>query len=455
MTGSPRCKLASLTLAVLCACTSHAPARAKVGASANGPKREVTGPGEPAAAPVPEPAAPPIADGDPGRAGAPGPEQPHGDGEPAGPDPTAVDPEPKANLDAGEGLKIQLGKEGDLRVSDGHRSAPITTGGDVDALNKVTNLPEGQVKIRFETTCGEERELVFTRPALLARVANAAGLRAHRKKDYATAAAAFVRATKLDPDFDLAATNLACALALQGKTAEAIAALKPWIAREPVKMYAKILADDELAALREAPEIVALRAAKPGTAKLAGDVAIPAPEVFHAPERGLFAAVRQEQSWGSSDGTARLEVFDRTGKQAAELLLIDWADAEDGDCGGICVRTASRARIDGRVAVADRLLRDLGFVPLPGAEVGQTIASDDDASKMRFTKAKLALVLREEVLHVMRGGKSVARQPDALHLLTWAVHSAELGVVVYSSIRPGAEGCEGTDPTALGIVAVP
>ena len=57
-----------------------------------------------------------------------------------------------------------------------------------------------------------------------------------------------------DPAFLLAALQLQL-----GPPRDALATLRPWIKREPKETYAKIMATDELAPLRTAAEIVALR----------------------------------------------------------------------------------------------------------------------------------------------------------------------------------------------------
>lgn len=77
--------------------------------------------------------------------------------------------------------------------------------------------------------------------------------------DWSAAAAAYREALAADPTFATAHYNLACALARQGKPAEALAALQSAV--EKGMTDPRVLdADDDLASLRAAPEFARLRA---------------------------------------------------------------------------------------------------------------------------------------------------------------------------------------------------
>ena len=56
--------------------------------------------------------------------------------------------------------------------------------------------------------------------------------------------------------------------------------------------------------------------------------------------------------------------------------------------------------------------------------------------------------------HVLRGDTEVAKAAVSEHLDA-AFYLPDVRAIVARTIRPGAEGCEATDPTRIDVITVP
>jgi hypothetical protein len=372
----------------------------------------------------------------------------------AAPGVARADPDKPQPLPGGMQLVIAGGR---VNVERGAVRAPLAIDGPrdqmVDDFDKVV-IDAAARKVTIDVTmCNTSGHAVYTLDALEARLANVEALAAHHKKDYATAATGFARAAQLDPDFDLAAENLASALALGGKPDQAVAALAPWIAKNPTWVYARVATDPELASLRQHKAIVALRARKPGTATvkdgtLAGLVAWSA-------TRRQVAVVHGEGSWGSCNWFAELQVFDvATGARRATLPLVEWADTSP-ECEGTDrpvrgLDPAHAKAVTARVAAAQGLLRELGFSP---ARLEKSVG-DHGSDDLRLPRAKLVVRTADVTAEVVRAGTVIARGAVLGNVdSAWLVPDAK--AIVLGSGRAGSEGCEGSDPTMITVVPLP
>src|SRR5262249_42408172 len=135
--------------------------------------------------------------------------------------------------------------------------------------------------------CGQEQTFKFSAAFLEARIENAAALKLHVDKRHAEAAAGFARAVALDPDWELAITNLAAAQALAGQKAEAVATLARLLDKNPAWLAWRLVADPELASVAGAPELAAVT--RPTGSATAADLdKVP---IARAAARGLVAYV--------------------------------------------------------------------------------------------------------------------------------------------------------------------
>lgn len=288
--------------------------------------------------------------------------------------------------------------------------------------------------------------VTMTFDQLTARLENVVAYGQHRKKKYAESKAGFAKALALDPTNRIAAVNLASAQQLLGEKADAVKTLAPWLASEPVAMYATVNADPELAPLAASPELVALKA------KTAGNVTVTRAGLkggaAYSAERNLLAVDRTECSWGADGEDAceqNVELFDgATGKLVTSIALSHY----DG---------GNRALVARRVKAAQQTLRDLGF-KTEALVKGKQLATENDGAvyktRFSFPAQKLGVVAAEGTVRVLRGNDVLAEGGalQRVHAVAWA---PSIHAFLVSSQRPGSEGCEGTDPTATTIVALP
>lgn len=398
------------------------------------------------------------------QAPAPGPAQPAGADQASAPatDPDGSSPggvDSAAVAAAVADLQFHKSRRGNLLMTAGKRSAPLPVT-NVFQIDQVRwSKDRGEVVVQYDDYCEQSHRATFSARSLVARLENSEALAAHRARNHAVAAQGFARAVALDPDFDLAYTNQAAALTLAGKVEEAMAALAPLLARNPVHVYVKVMRDAELTALREQPAIVAVRNQTPGTAVVnAQSFAIQGAPLAIDPAKKLIAVVDTEASWGACHFESVLQIFSATtGEMRTELPLVTWDDSDPDACDGRALLPEARGRVTERVEVASRVLRDLGFAPAAKAKLYSGAEQPDAESaaiKVALAASKLSLVVSEGKARVLRQDRALVERPaPAATLIEWAVHVPEVDAVIYAWQRPGAEGCEGSDPT--GVVVLP
>ncbi|MCA9706112.1 MAG: hypothetical protein KDK70_09715, partial [Myxococcales bacterium] len=315
-----------------------------------------------------------------------------------------------------------------------------------------SGAPTLAVEYEDAAACAAERRR-WELPArtLRARLENAAALGPHRKGDFEASARGFAQAARLDPSLDVAWTNLACALAMDGQTTQALGALEPVLRRDPLRTIHKVLSDPELASLREQPALTALHAETPGTATIRDLV------LAYSSHLSLVALRRHEGSWGSAAFIEELQLFDATtGARVISLPLVDWHDTDpEGDDPRI--RPARRAAVEARLDAADRFLRVLGFSTSPGLElasVRQEPRGDRMLHLARFPAAGLGLAVLGSEARVLRGNEvlGVARGLDFRELLR-AGYDPDARVAFIEWTHDTPEGCS-ADIDGVGFAMV-
>jgi len=351
------------------------------------------------------------------------------------------------------GMQVRIAGGGPVVERAGVRAPLPVPEDNYRAIDKATvDAAARRVSIAF-TTCMGHRTVELGLDQLEARLANAAALAAHRKQDYAAAAAGFARAARLDPTFDLAATNQAAALALAGKRDAAARALAPWLASNPTWTYAKVATDPELASLRRHPAVRKLCVRPRGTARLDPQAGLVGAVAYSAAKQQL-AFVRREASWGACNFTTTLMVFDASGPARASWTVVGWADSNPEACDKTDPETPpilpeAAARVRARAARLTRVLGDPGFSPA-GHEVATL-----DADGLHFPRAGLDLGITGD-------GKATLSRAAAVIGHATIADAAEAGyyvpaarAILVVSRRGGREACEGSDPTTVTVVPVP
>jgi hypothetical protein len=301
--------------------------------------------------------------------------------------------------------------------------------------------------------CAGTNKYTWTFGHLDARIENAAAYALHKKKDYKGSSAGFAKAVAADPTWNIAAYNLASALQLLGDKAGATKALVPWIASAPMQTYLQVTFDAELAPLLDQPELKALRVAKPGNAKVDGTGTLVG-TVAYSKEKNLVAVTRSEASWGACSHTEELELRDaKTGALVAHVPSVQWSETEVecSESGGELVKS-KRPVVAARGKAFTQMLRDLGFstTKLEKGEKGRSETSN--ATTISFKKAKLGIAGNNHTARLLAKDQ-VLGQTTILENLESAVLVEEPRIAVLWSLRPGAEGCEGTDPTDVSIIS--
>ncbi|MFL5304467.1 MAG: hypothetical protein ACJ8F1_04610 [Polyangia bacterium] len=293
---------------------------------------------------------------------------------------------------------------------------------------------------------------------LEARLANVAALADYHQRRWRDSAAGFARALALDPRFTVAATNLASAQLAIGDAAAAVKTLAPFLAPLDVAMYARLVADRDLAPLLDRPDVAATRASAPGTAKLkmtAVDVTLDGRFAFSTKYR-LVAAVRGEASWGSCSRRAELVLLDSRGQVAVRLPLFSLTESSTDEARNCPIESSARVSVAARVAAAQRLLTDLGFSP--GGDPGELSPTDKGLPRATFGGVKVGLVLGAGVARALRSNRdigSVHTRGEHLEAASFFDGSyAGLNAVVFEWSRDAREGCEATDPHDIQLLPI-
>lgn len=269
-------------------------------------------------------------------------------------------------LDLARGLHVEMAR-GIPVVSRAGVRAPLTRG---NTFGYVFDEKTSQLDVQPENcwTFGEPEAMAFTLNMLEARVENAAALKLHRAKRHVEAAAGFRKALQLDGQYILAGYNLASALNLAGRPAEAAAALSPFLEAHRVKVYLAALQDAELTSLLSEPPLAALRTTPPGTATLRN---FSLDFIAYSEKNGRLAVLDKH------DG---LRVFSvKTGALDAVVDLGNRVLAWSGD-GGDYVEVEKGSRkteqqadqvLAKKLPLVNQLLAELGFVEVTQREVGK------------------------------------------------------------------------------------
>jgi len=342
-----------------------------------------------------------------------------------------------------------------IHAKDGHEArldpADGLTGFTYDAAKQ-------QVTIDYDTySCQIPTNITYSLARLKAKLENAPAYERHRKKDYMRALAGFQRAIAADPTWPIPAYNAASAQQLLGQTDAAIATLAPWLEHAPIRTYVQIHQDPELAPLAVRAEVKALEAAKPGDVEVT-QKGITGGAAYSASHH-LVAIVREESSWGASMFMRDVEIYSAKGAFVAALPLVNF-DETSADCykddptSCELAGKAAAKKVQDRAVSVQLLLRALGFSR--ARTEGGDAAWDDSGTKrkVRFPAHALGLVERDGTIRILRGNAEVATSPLASAKLDSALLVEEASAIVVWSHRPGAEGCEGTDPTATQLVPV-
>ncbi len=357
---------------------------------------------------------------------------------------------PVTRASLGNGYTLVVGQNG-LHVAKGKQRARL---GEAVSINKTkVDRKARRVEVEVEDySCMMTHAYTWTFGQLDARLANTAAYGDYRKKRYKAAAAGFAKAIAADPAWNIPAYNLASARQLLGEDDAAVAALAPWLASRPVATYVQVTTDSELAPLLPRAEIQAVRAKRPGNVTLTrtgigGGVA-------YAPGRKLVAVTRTEASWGACTFTTDLEIYDlATTKKIASTPLVHWRETSpECDANGGVILRRSRSAVDKRAAKLQAMLRELGFVT-PKTESATRLRGSDGKDKGSFARARFGLVMLDGHARVLRKNTELGTGVVLEHLQA-ATYVPDANVVVVWSGRPGAEGCEGSDPTEVTLIAL-
>ena len=259
----------------------------------------------------------------------------------------------------------------------------------------------------------------------------------HVKKDYKAAAANYARALAADPTWPIPAYNLAGVETDLGDLTAAIAALAPWLAAQPLQTYLQVASDPELAPLLARSELRALHARTLGkvTLTIVDDAAF----IGYSPERQQIAVTTHVDSSGVSGFTKTLELRDTTGRIVAAFDLV--TNAETGtDMNPYGVKSKLVAKVKQRAAALELALANLGF-STAGTELATTPQrADDDKWRASFPRAKVGLVIKNNVARVLRKDTTLATA-TTLARLDAAALIPGVAVVIWSGDSGGCGDC--------------
>jgi hypothetical protein len=282
----------------------------------------------------------------------------------------------------------------ELDTSDGHA-------GKCPTLTGVVLRQDGSIVA--ETSWGEL--VAVSRAHLHSRLDLDLGRRAKRPD---AAAQALERALSLDPAYEQAAFELArVRLTGLGQRAGAAEALAPFFSAEPLRVHALVLSDPTLQVLAGEPPFIAARAGRPGTAQIQLRSRLER-FVAHSSEHGVFAMIQRRKTGCSSCGDGfetYLVVFDADGVQASLPLFEEGAEHERPRE----APAAARAAVRRRIAIANRFLAELGFVPIE-ARHGELGYRPSGARAARFPRAGLGVAVRDGIARLLRGSTVVAER---------------------------------------------
>ncbi|HUQ05279.1 MAG TPA: tetratricopeptide repeat protein [Kofleriaceae bacterium] len=351
-----------------------------------------------------------------------------------------------------------------LRVRKGKRAAPLYVQDGLVWRADITVEPGG-VTVTHMPACDDIAQ-TFTYDQLEARLVFVEGQQLHTRKRFDEAAERFAEARRLDPTFVHAELSLPRTLVAAGRLEDALDVLAPRLTADPLGTYLAVATDFALVPLRSRDELVRVRPALAGTARIdpktrqlgsAGLALSPAGWIATIESQGNHGACSYGQSVVFRDASP-LAV-------RASLPLVEEGDFEGDGCerdgGRDGLTPAGRANIRKRVAKANRLLAELGFSPPVGAIPGHFVSDDSgrDIHRMRFAKTQLGVVVAASgAVRVFHDDRMVAElPPGTLHAdhMSFATYLPTHGVVLVSTMSFGCEWAELRDLVALPVPAPP
>ena len=321
-----------------------------------------------------------------------------------------------------------------IEVRKGKRRATLIASSAFEVGVKVDSRAK-KVTINRSEECSSDLSSVFTFDALEARLLNHESVSLHLKKDWANAAKGFAQAAKLDPTWNFAANNLASALTRLGKLDEANAALASWFSSAPLATYIQVSIDPDLQPLLTTKQVMAVRNSKPGTIKL-GERGLDG-EYAYSADRGWIAVHHDDTGYPPCGNYADIAIYDvKTNKQVG-AIDIGGVPSSGGPCGSHGRAEITKAKTErlAKLAVAEKILTDFGFIKVP-AEEAQMSDRDDGKRTARLPKARLGVVETDTGIRVLRGNTSLATGPGGAGRLGKIAYVPDARAMVVFSYVP-------------------
>lgn len=322
----------------------------------------------------------------------------------------------------------------------------VDSGVNASAIHKVKKTKTGYiVTYAYLGACIEnERTFEISTELLAARFDNARGLKRHKRKDYAAAAGYFAAALEREPGFELARTNLACALSLLGKREEAAAVLFEKEDTLSLSRYWKILFDEDLAVLRDHPRVIAAAPPSPPPADFgftpSGEATF---GVAWSPKKHAIAFVSTYQSWGCSVYQHSLELHDTL--SGDRLLRKPIVLMNETDPMKERVLPGARAAVRERAETATRFLANLGFHKVPDAERhNASIDAAGSDKNFRLPLEKAVVKVDSGGVRILQHGKVVKelKETAPLGTVTGVTYLPAVKALLISTYVDEPEGCD-------------
>ncbi|MEZ4359460.1 MAG: hypothetical protein R3B48_04710 [Kofleriaceae bacterium] len=306
----------------------------------------------------------------------------------------------------GGGFSLSLGDRG-LTVHKAGRRAPVLIDGAHPAHAVSVDTRRDGVHLSFMPACDEVAQ-VYTRQQLAALLDHEEGRRLAQRGKLEEAEAALARAVGLAPlRYGFLLVEVRVKL---GKLEEANRALQPIVAASPLQAYVLASSDPTRRPLLELPALAALRAPSPGSAAI--DAKTLSLRGWARAPGGVLATVHAESFHGVCYTALSLEL--RDGASLAPLATFALATGEDASGDG-CEQPftkAGAARVRTRVARANQVLTELGFVPLEAEVAKEPEVKESGTQTARFASDNLGVVVgRDGALRLFRQGKLLLERP--------------------------------------------
>lgn len=317
------------------------------------------------------------------------------------------------------------------------------------------------VVVEYEDACIINRTRSWGLARLEAMLEAADAVARKAAHDDKGAAAAFARASALDPTWTDPVYGLAAVQLHAGDPGAAVRALAGLLATDPVAVYLRAGSDPTLAALSARPELQAVRAKRAGTVAITskgitGTVAV-------SPDHKLLAVTLRDGSDVSSSFALDLLVLEVATGRVVSTLPIASADETDPGCyDTTCAPILATARqaVDRRARAREKALRELGFGPAKVEPAKRQLDDSQDPARSTgsFPRAKLGFE--------MQGGRvDVRRPPSSAVIATGSVPGERVDeivyveesrtVVIWSHQRQSEDGCNEYRRPDVMLIGVP